>query len=114
MAVPEEGAGDSVDVGMRRLEGYLLWQSEVARARADAEETADRLDWLTGAQREAVVACFAERQLVLSRRHLERTARRARELREEYEDRYATLKARLLAWTLAGFAATAFVSRLLL
>lgn len=112
MAIPEEGAGDSVEVGMRRLEGYLLWQSEVERARAEAEETADRLDWLTTAQREAVVSCFSERQLLLSRRYLERTARRAQELREEYEQRYTRLRTRLFAMALAGLAITVFAVRL--
>ncbi|MEZ7003036.1 hypothetical protein [Streptomyces sp. AD55] len=110
---PEEGAGEPAGAGLRRLEGYLLWQAEVEQARKEAEAMADRLDWLTSAQREAVVDCFAERQMQLSRRFLERTALRAQSLRGEYEQRYALLRARLCALTLLGFTAAVLLLCLL-
>jgi hypothetical protein len=105
---------DAVRAGIARVEGYLLWQGEVERARAEAESFADELDWLTTAQREAVVDLFARRQLDLSRTAITRTAQRALQLRQEYQDRYDYLRRRGFAAAMALEAATVFVASLLL
>ncbi|GAA3795964.1 hypothetical protein ACFS5L_33105 [Streptomyces phyllanthi] len=92
------GGPDDHDVaaGLARLEGYLLCQSEIQRAHAEAESFAGRLPWLTTAQREEVVAHYVEEQLRLSKEVLQRIATRCAELRDEYTTRYETLRQRLL------------------
>ncbi|MFE1315132.1 hypothetical protein [Streptomyces sp. NPDC058755] len=105
---------DSVQAGIARMEGYLLWQGEIERARAEAESFADELDWLTTAQREKVVDLFTRRQLDLSRMAITRTAQRALQLRQEYQQRYDCLKRRGFAAALALGAAAVFVDSLLL
>ncbi|WP_432138511.1 MULTISPECIES: hypothetical protein [unclassified Streptomyces] len=106
--------GDAVREGIARMEGYLLWQGEIEQARAEAESFADRLDWLTTAQREDVVDLFVRHRLDLSQALLRRTAGRALQLREEYQERYDCLRIRLLAVALALGAAAVFVNCLVL
>ncbi|MEV0181838.1 hypothetical protein [Streptomyces sp. NPDC050625] len=105
---------DAVQAGIARVEGYLLWQGEVERARTEAESFADELDWLTTAQREVVVDLFTRRQLDLSRAAITRTAQRALQLRQEYQHRYDCLRRRGFATALALQAATVSVASLLL
>lgn len=87
--------------GISRIEGYLLAQSERARAAAEAEAFADRLPWLTSAQRDEVVRHYRDARTDLARQQLGVVAHRCAELREEYEQRYRALAERLLRRSLA-------------
>ena len=78
--------------GLHRLEGYLLWQAEVATAQRDAAAFTDLLPWLTTGQREEVARAFAQERLRLSRLAVTHVAQRCRDLRSEYEERYRRLK----------------------
>ncbi|MFF8784378.1 hypothetical protein [Streptomyces sp. NPDC015125] len=104
----------TVQAGIADIEGYLLWQAEIDRARADAEAFVDALDWPTSAQRQELVRLLARRQLDLSQRAVTRTATRALQLRREYQQRYDFLKRRVLAAVLALLAALVLVNVLLL
>nr|WP_202446789.1 hypothetical protein [Streptomyces sp. SID5468] len=95
--------------GINDVEGYLLWQAEAASAAAGAEVFADRLPWLTSAQREEVVRVYTDDRLELSRAVLERIADRARSLQREYGERYRLLRIRLLGGYLAAAAGAAAV-----
>ncbi|GGO90210.1 hypothetical protein [Wenjunlia tyrosinilytica] len=90
-----------IAAGIAQLEGYLLCQTEIANARAEAEAFARRLPWLTTSQHEEVVALYSRERVELSRRVLRGVADRCRSLRGEYEARYAQLRARLLCVTVA-------------
>lgn len=116
MRQPGEAAGrqdTEPSRGLRQLEGYLLWQGEVTTAGRQAEAFADRLPWLTGAQREEVVRAYTADRLELSRATIEHIAHRARELQQQYSARYRTLQIRLLALSLVAVAALETVLRLL-
>lgn len=96
----EVGAGrqdDDQARGLAQLEGYLLWNAELAEARSRAGSFADRLPWLTAAQREEVEQAYTADRLALSRSTLSRIADRAAQLRTEYEARYRQLKLRCVA-----------------
>ncbi|MET9297216.1 hypothetical protein [Streptomyces sp. NPDC003077] len=93
--LPAHDAHDTAR-GIARVEGYLLWQAERDRARAEAEEFADRMPWLTTAQREEVTRLYREQRLVVARQVLRAIADRCEELREEYTARYETLRRRLV------------------
>jgi hypothetical protein len=97
-----------IESGIAQLEGYLLCQSEISGARAEAEAFVGRLPWLTGAQRDEVVRLYAEDRMELSRRLLRRIVDRGHELRAEYTARYEELRRRLLclcaALVLSGLA----------
>ncbi|MFI8890725.1 hypothetical protein [Streptomyces paradoxus] len=86
------------------VEGHLL----AAAAREEAHTAAARftagLAWLPETQRVEVAQQFAEEHLAISRASWQRTARRAEELRGEYETVYRRLRARLLAGVLLGIA----------
>ncbi|MFJ3308881.1 hypothetical protein ACIPSA_38705 [Streptomyces sp. NPDC086549] len=69
-------------------------------ARDAAETFADRLTWLTTAQREAVVRVYTDDRLETAREVLLRIAGRTLELRDEYQARYRTMRARLLSASL--------------
>ncbi|MES4904444.1 MULTISPECIES: hypothetical protein [unclassified Streptomyces] len=94
-----------IEAGIARLEGYLLCQSELGDARAEAEAFAGRLAWLTAAQREEVVRLYTEERVELSRRMLRRIVDRCEELRAEYTTRYDELRRRLLCRCVAGVVA---------
>ncbi|WP_228926588.1 hypothetical protein [Streptomyces sp. DH7] len=83
--------------GLAQLEGFLLWNAEVERARRQARRFTDRLPWLTTAQREDVERVFVAERVAASRESLTRIRDRADELREEYTGRYARLRARCVA-----------------
>ncbi|WP_097868913.1 hypothetical protein [Streptomyces sp. rh34] len=83
--------------GLAQLEGFLLWNAEVERARRQARRFTDRLPWLTTAQREDVERVFIAERVAASRESLTRVRDRADELREEYTGRYARLRARCVA-----------------
>ncbi|BCK73005.1 hypothetical protein Srufu_069580 [Streptomyces libani subsp. rufus] len=104
----------TVQAGIARMEGYLLWQAEIAGARADAEAAVDALDWPTAAQREELVDLLARRQLDVSQMAITRIATRAHQLRGEYQHRYDVLKRRALATVLALMAVLVLLNALLL
>ncbi|WTX74936.1 hypothetical protein OG788_38760 [Streptomyces sp. NBC_00647] len=100
------------------LEGHLLIAATRAEARAEAVRFTRSLAWLTDTQREEVEARYEDNHLALARVSWERTARRSRELRAEYERRYRSLRGRLCAGCLLGtalalaaFAVTAWSGR---
>lgn len=90
-----------VEQGIARLEGYLLCQTELTNARAEAEAFARRLTWLTTAQHEEVVRLYTDERIKISRRTLERIIERSRELQTEYAARYEQLRQRLLCTCVA-------------
>ncbi|MGW4892047.1 cytochrome C oxidase subunit I [Kitasatospora sp. NPDC004240] len=99
--------------GVQRLEGYLLWQAEVLGAERAAVAFADRLPWLTTAQREVVEQAYAQERLLESRQTVTHIARRCRTIRGEYEERYRQLKMRAVALVLGCFTLAAAASVLL-
>ncbi|MEW1748412.1 hypothetical protein [Streptomyces angustmyceticus] len=104
----------TVQAGIARMEGYLLWQAEIDRARADAAAFVDALDWPTTAQREELAALLARRQLDLSQQTVARIAARALQLRREYQQRYDVLRRRVLVAALALLTALVLLDALLL
>lgn len=88
------GLERAVTEGINELEGYLLLQANEHTARSEARAFADRLPWLTVAQREEVVRVYAEERMALSIRVLRAVAQRCGELRTQYTERYEELRAR--------------------
>ncbi|WP_329528233.1 hypothetical protein [Streptomyces sp. NBC_01462] len=84
------------------LEGHLLIEAARAEGRAEAVRFARSLAWLTDTQREEVEEAYVDNHLALARRSWERTARRGRELRAEYEAAYHALRRRLCTAFLLG------------
>ncbi|WP_433544377.1 hypothetical protein ACQPZG_04150 (plasmid) [Streptomyces sp. CA-294286] len=82
--------------GISRLEGYLLGQAEIQRARSQGEDFAGRLPWLTTAQHEEVARQYARDRLATTRQALAAVHARQAELREEYTARYQALRQQLL------------------
>ncbi|MFJ8691390.1 hypothetical protein [Streptomyces roseolilacinus] len=107
--------------GISAIEGYLMAQATMRRAREQAEAFAGRMLWLTTGQREEVVRQYAADHLEQSKETLQAIVRRAAELREEYTARYEELRQRLLrivvvslslaAALVAGLAAFALLGR---
>lgn len=87
--------------GINQLEGYLLLHAQEHTARSEALAFADRLSWLTTAQREEVVHLYTDERIALARRELRAVAARCHELRAEYTERYETLRARTLRGAVA-------------
>lgn len=85
--------------GLAQMEGYLLWNAEIERARRHARRFTDELPWLTTAQREDVERVYVVDRAEASRVMLVRVRARAAELRGEYGRRYRTLRARCVAAT---------------
>lgn len=85
--------------GLAQVEGYLLWNAEVERARGQARRFTDALPWLTTAQRDDVERVYVADRVELCRETLTRIAGRAVELRGEYTARYDRLRARCVAWS---------------
>ncbi|MEV3933672.1 hypothetical protein [Streptomyces sp. NPDC053728] len=83
--------------GLAQMEGYLLWNAEVERARGQARHFTDALPWLTTAQRDDVERVYVADRVELCRETLTRIAGRAVELRGEYTARYDRLRARCVA-----------------
>ncbi|MER7482743.1 hypothetical protein ABTX60_34765 [Streptomyces sp. NPDC126510] len=86
------------------VEGHLLAAAAREEARAAADRFAAGLDRLPEVERAEVARRFAAEHLVLSQASWQRTARRAEELRREYEAVYRRLRARLLAGVLLAVA----------
>ncbi|WP_393073856.1 hypothetical protein [Streptomyces sp. LN704] len=92
------------------LEGHLLIEATRAEGRAEAVRFARSLAWLTDTQREEVEEAYVDNHLALARRSWERTARRGRELRAEYEAAYHALRRRLCTTVLLGAVVLAVVT----
>ncbi|MFD8232535.1 hypothetical protein ACFV20_11690 [Streptomyces sp. NPDC059696] len=82
------------------VEGHLLAAAAHEEAHRAAARFASGLDRLSAEQRGEVERRFAAEHLALTRASWQRTARRGRELREEYEALYRRLRARLIAMAL--------------
>ncbi|MEU4684969.1 hypothetical protein [Streptomyces xinghaiensis] len=93
---------EEINAGLAQLEGYLRGRTHIADARTEAEAFADRMPWLTTAQREEVVGGYVEDRLALTRRLLEHILQRSAELRTEYTARYASLRRRVLCTAVAA------------
>ncbi|MEU0244027.1 hypothetical protein ABZ192_06790 [Streptomyces sp. NPDC006235] len=97
-------------------EGYLLAHVHLDQARREAEELCAGIPWLTTAQAEELTGHYVRRRLDVTRQLLHATVRRAEELRQEYENRYADLRHTLLrrhaACACALFACAGTVSAL--
>lgn len=101
-AMDERQAG--ADVLISEIEGHLLAESARAESRAAAEAFAQRLDWLTPAERAEVERLYAEDHLTLTRQAWRHIAGRCLDLRAEYETRYRVLRQRVLAAGLLALA----------
>ncbi|MCC9311484.1 hypothetical protein LN042_31220 [Kitasatospora sp. RB6PN24] len=99
--------------GLNQLEGYLLWQAEIAEAQRAAAAFTGRLPWLTTGQREEVAEAYVQAHLRLSRQAVAHIVKRIRQVRSEYEERYHRLKIRIAAVVLATLALAAAVLALL-
>ncbi|MEU9284662.1 hypothetical protein AB0D57_07985 [Streptomyces sp. NPDC048275] len=91
---------------INELEGHLLIEAARAEGRAEAARFAHSLAWLTETQRVEVEELYTEDYLALTRRSWERTARRSRELRAEYEATYRALRRHLCTGFLLVLALT--------
>ncbi|MGW0084638.1 cytochrome C oxidase subunit I [Streptomyces sp. NPDC003393] len=89
---------------VNQVEGYLLWQARVAEAEERARAFTEPLEWLTTAQREEIEQHYVRDCLLRARADLQRVAERCRSLRGEYEERYARLRARCVAFLIAAVA----------
>lgn len=78
------------------VEGYLLAQTHREQAQREAEELCSRMPWLTADQAEDVTRHYVGHRIALTRQMLSATVKRAAELRQEYESRYAELRRDLL------------------
>ncbi|RAG85582.1 hypothetical protein DN069_11525 [Streptacidiphilus pinicola] len=96
------------------MEGFLVWQAEAKQARSAAQRFADRLPWLTTAQRDEVIRVYTADRLETSRATVCHLAERSQAMRQEYTARYSTLRARLLGWSLAAAAVAVVIQELLL
>ncbi|MEE1731169.1 hypothetical protein ACFV2I_25405 [Streptomyces microflavus] len=95
--------------GLAQLEGYLLWNAEVERARTQARRFTDELPWLTTAQREDVERVYLTDRVAVSRESLTRVRDRAAELRGEYTARYDRLRVRCVALSVVAVGAVTCV-----
>ncbi|MDQ0711201.1 hypothetical protein QFZ55_000653 [Streptomyces luteogriseus] len=95
-------AGEPHSVLADETEGYLLAHAHRDRAQREAEELCARMPWLTTAQSEELTGHYVRRRLDVTRQSMLDTARRADELRQEYESRYTDLRRALLRRHAAG------------
>jgi hypothetical protein len=89
---------------VNEVEGYLLCQAELRKAREEAETFACRLAYLTTAQQEEVARAYAEDRIQMSQTALRAVATRCEELRAEYSARYEHLRLRMLCIYVATLA----------
>ncbi|MER7183834.1 hypothetical protein ABT404_30910 [Streptomyces hyaluromycini] len=80
-----------------QIEGHLLLAATREEGRRAAARLADRIGWLTDAQRADLESHFEAEYVELARSSWHRTTNRAEQLRREYETRYRSLRQRLLA-----------------
>lgn len=97
MMRPAKRAGDPAAAdGIARCEDFLFWHAEAGDARIAARAFADRMPWLTTGQREEVLRLYVADRLDLTGVTLRRLSRREGALRDAYEERYRSLRQRLL------------------
>ncbi|ARX85089.1 hypothetical protein SMD44_04547 [Streptomyces alboflavus] len=85
------------DTLIGEIEGHLLAEAARAESRAAAQRFAQRLDWLSPAERAEVERLYAEDHLSVTRQAWRHIAGRCLDLRAEYEERYRVLRRRVLA-----------------
>ncbi|HSA49442.1 MAG TPA: hypothetical protein VLH10_04925 [Yinghuangia sp.] len=90
---------DEVRDGLAALDGYLYWQGRLAAAHHHAQAIADRLPWLSAAEREDLVRVLATAHTDMARATVRHICDRADQLRAEYEERYRRLRCRLVSVT---------------
>ncbi|GAA2276505.1 hypothetical protein GCM10010234_10470 [Streptomyces hawaiiensis] len=95
-------AGEHRSALVDKTEGFLIAHAHRDQARREAEELCARMPWLTTAQVEELTGHYVRRRLDVTRQLMLGTVRRADELREEYESRYAQLRRALLRRHVAG------------
>lgn len=113
-SAPDERLRSEVSRGVTQVEGYLLWQGELAEARRSAKVFADKLPWLTTGQRDEIVRLYTSERVAYSAAAVVRNAERIRIIQSQYVARYRLLKARVLGAALAATALVAAVAALLL
>ena len=106
-------AGDERTL-VQEIEGHLLLAAAREEGRTAAARAASRLGWLTETQRDDLERQFEAEYLALARTSWRRTAERAEELRDAYENRYRALRQRLVAWCVLGGALLAATGLLVL
>ncbi|GHB54572.1 hypothetical protein GCM10010377_52110 [Streptomyces viridiviolaceus] len=99
---PDASHGDGHRTLADDVEGYLLARAHHDQARREAEDLCARMPWLTTAQAEDVTRHYIRHRIDLTRQMLLDTVQRATQLRQEYENRYATLRRSLLTMHAAG------------
>ncbi|MEU6684505.1 hypothetical protein [Streptomyces sp. NPDC046832] len=92
----EPSAGEQRSVLADETEGYLLAHTHRDGAQREAAELCGRMPWLTTAQAEDLTGHYVRLRLDVTRQLMLGTVRRAEELRQEYESRYAHLRRALL------------------
>ncbi|WP_051732452.1 hypothetical protein [Kitasatospora phosalacinea] len=100
--LPGEAAPDA-EAGLRRLEGYLYWQTQSRLARQAAKDFTELLPWLTDGQRADVEEHFTRIHTAATRQRLEQFREERDRLRAQYHDRYLRLRNRCV---LAGLLTT--------
>ncbi|AIR96191.1 hypothetical protein [Streptomyces glaucescens] len=74
------------------VEGYLLACAHRDQAQREAGTLCARMPWLTTAQAQDVTRHYVEQRLEVSRNTLREIIERTAQIRQEYEDRYRTLR----------------------
>ncbi|MET7436226.1 hypothetical protein ACFYQQ_28405 [Streptomyces sp. NPDC005496] len=95
----------SAAAGVNEIEGFLLLQAEYDVAQRDAQYFTERMPWLTTAQAEDVARQYLAERTRLTEQTLSTIVRRTRQLRDDYEARYALLQARTLKLSAAALCA---------
>ncbi|MFF3565380.1 hypothetical protein ACFYXS_35580 [Streptomyces sp. NPDC002574] len=95
--------------GIARCEDFLSWQAEIGDAYSAAAAFADRMPWLTTAQRDEVVRLYTVDRLDVARGMLTRFWDRDQQLHLEYARRFNDVRTRLLSTVAALALVTAAV-----
>ncbi|MEU6387960.1 hypothetical protein [Streptomyces sp. NPDC046939] len=90
---------------IQEIEGYLMVEAARTEGRAAAERFVARLPWLTESQAAEVRDTYAATYVELRRDGWQWCARRARSLRDEYEERYRVLRRRVCGMVCTGVGA---------
>ncbi|WUD70531.1 hypothetical protein OG937_01855 [Streptomyces sp. NBC_00510] len=88
--------GPTVVAGIAQCENFLSWHAAISDAKAAAETFADRMPWLTTAQRREVLRLYVADRLDQTCAAVTLISERERELSSEYNRRYSALRRRLL------------------
>ncbi|MGW1076742.1 hypothetical protein [Streptomyces sp. NPDC002537] len=102
----------SVDHGLRRLDGYLYQQAELATARQEATAFCDHPPWLTATERQELENHYTQARTKTAEATTRHIANRCTELRQQYETRYRQLRLRTV--TTAIVAASGVCAMLIL